>query len=208
MGKVACGGALPAATGYTRLSQAPSPPGVFSVQFESLYGPQVSRPKPPAPARPLGETQLSAQMQAIARLLAIGATPLQIAQEMSLPIDQIRLVANEPLVRRRVLEFQASGDQGVLSIQERLQELAGEAVEAIGAAMRDPDDGGLRLRAASEVLDRTGHAKQAAVTHRHSHAHGHVYLTQKRLASIRKRALEGEIIEAHAEETYEDAYSD
>lgn len=91
----------------------------------------------------------------IARLVALGVKPVDIAQKMEMTPESVRMVTKSPLFRAVVREIEKGFDEKVVEARRRLFEAAPLAaqtkIDLLGSV-----DPGVRQTASSDILKGTG----------------------------------------------------
>lgn len=129
----------------------------------------------------------------IARLLVLGWNNKQIAKHLGITPQTVSNARNNPEVMRKIELLRARADEGVISVSQRIQELAPRAVEVLNELMENSDFSNRRL-ASQDILDRAGFGavtKMAIATTK---------LTVEDIEEVKRRARErGYINDAPAE---------
>lgn len=118
----------------------------------------------------------------IIRLHCSGMGNKDIADQLGITPQTVSNTINSQIGKQQIAIMQASLDASFIETQRHLNELAPLAVLALGSLIIDKDEpGAVKVRAAKEVLDRTGHSG----VQKHLHAH----VTSDEIAAIKERAL-------------------
>jgi len=118
----------------------------------------------------------------MARMVAVGMTPGEIAVLTGFTPGQVSKIQGAPLFQAEVIRLRDDIDEGaVANVQETLQGMAPRAAEVLDEDMNFmplcPQDRKLRQTAAIDILNRTGYK----VPERVEHAHAHLYKAAKEL---------------------------
>lgn len=113
----------------------------------------------------LGQEQLAKK---ILRLAVIGTTAEEVAGLLQVPAQQIKILYASPMFQAMLkVEKQRVREQLAEQIPDRLDALAGEAVDAYKRGLQD-DDPAAYLRAADAILDRGKYPKRTQIDATHT----------------------------------------
>ena len=105
--------------------------------------------------------KLSDRHHEIARLLTLGFSNKEIAQQLGLDPSTISQVKQSPLLRAKVEELSQGRDENTKDIRTSFENLAPQAIEALQTMVRNEDGsvmGSTQLNAAKYVLEVLGHS--------------------------------------------------
>ena len=105
--------------------------------------------------------KLSDRHHEIARLLTLGLSNKEIAQQLGLDPSTISQVKSSPLLRAKVEELSQGRDENTKDIRASFEDLAPQAIEALQTMVRNEDGsimGSTQLNAAKYVLEVLGHS--------------------------------------------------
>lgn len=122
----------------------------------------------------------------IARLLVLGMSSRDIADQLDVSEAMVSYTKNSPIVQREMDQMSAARDVAAVDIGKRIQELAPKALEKLEDLMAKATSETLQARIADSLLDRAGHA--AVKTFRSENVHA--FLNAEDIADIRARARE------------------
>lgn len=126
--------------------------------------------------------ELKAHHRDIVRMAFEGYKPNEIAAVKNITPESVRGVLKDPLAKAVMEKMQDKSDEGVVDVRKRLVEMNAKALNVIERTMDDETaPHNVSLKAALEVLDRTGHAAPKATNHMHMH------ITASELAEIKQR---------------------
>ena len=95
------------------------------------------------------------------RLKALGYRTRDIARTLNMSYHTVQQALSCPFGRRMLADLQDARNGSVMDINERLQEMAGDAVDFMEKIMDDEVDTtvSLKLKVAESILDRAGHGR-------------------------------------------------
>jgi len=114
----------------------------------------------------------------------VGQKSCEIAKDLGISEVTVSYTINNPLAQEVLENLQAGADASAADVQGRIKELAVDAVEVLEEMMTPIAPPALRLRAATDVLDRAGHGAVKKVEGRVVHG----MFTAEELAAIVARA--------------------
>ena len=159
--------------------------------MENVTYTQTTRGRPPTvrAANPIQRVQ--SQHREIIRLKISGFKNCEIAEAVGMTQSHISQVLNSPLVKERIEQIQAAADLQAVDVLTDIKNMAPEAVSLLYDIMKDDDklresrlSVTTRMKAASEILDRSGYPKVTQVNNNHAHAH----LSYEDMQEIKNRA--------------------
>jgi len=117
--------------------------------------------------------------RAMARMVAAGARPGEIAESFGYSVGQISVISGSPLFRAEVARIESQADAESVSIRRDLQIMSARAIEILDEALETPVEGwqdrAKKIDAAFGVLDRAGYGKkEQPQEHKHLHLHAEV----------------------------------
>lgn len=121
----------------------------------------------------------------IARLAVTGMKQADIARELGVSEVMVSYTMNSPIVKRQLDQMRAVRDIDAVDVSKRIQEIAPRALEVLNELLDEGNDN-IRLKAATDILDRAGHA--AVKTLRTESLS--VHLNKDDLEEIKQRARE------------------
>ena len=131
----------------------------------------------------------------IIRRLLLGQKAKDIAQELGVTITVVSYTKNSALGRRHMELLRGAVDKETVDVKVKIQEMAARASEVLEEAMNGDHHFSLKLKAATEVLDRAGFVKVVKTENLHA------YLSAEDIQQIKERAmLEGVVVDAQFEE--------
>lgn len=113
--------------------------------------------------------QLQARQQEIVRLHVLGLKNVEVAEQLNISPQTVSNTINSPLVQSYLRTLQEGRDVSTKEINTQLNSLRVDAVNAFKDILQDQVEGvtpSLKMRAATEVLDRTGHGKEVKINNR------------------------------------------
>lgn len=119
----------------------------------------------------------------IMRRVLLGQKNVEIAKALGITPQTVSNVRNNPLVREQLSMLESLRDNRTVDISRDIKELSPLALAVMKAAMEDPGSPwGVKVRAAMDLLDRSGNQapKQVQVLHAH--------LTHEAIQDIKDRA--------------------
>lgn len=123
--------------------------------------------------------------QEIMRLAVTGMKQADIARELGVSEVMVSYTLNSPVVKRQMMVMQAARDVDAIDVAKRIQEVAPKALDVLEELLETGNDT-IRLRTATDLLDRAGHA--AVKTFRTQSLS--VHLDKEDLDEIKQRARE------------------
>lgn len=93
----------------------------------------------------------------VMRLAVTGMKSVDIAAALGVTEAMVSYTINSPICKRQLDNMRAARDIDAVSVAKRIQEIAPRAVEVLEGLLEDGNDA-IKLRAATDVLDRAGHA--------------------------------------------------
>jgi hypothetical protein len=117
--------------------------------------------------------------RAMARMVAAGARPGEIAESFGYSPCQISIIIGSPLFQAEVSRLESQADAEAISVRQDLQIMSTRAIEVLDEALETPvkdwQDRAKRIDAAFGVLDRAGYGKkEQPQEHKHLHLHAEV----------------------------------
>ena len=125
--------------------------------------------------------------QEVIRMEATGSTRDQIAEKTAYCKGSIGNIVNSPLGKLRIEELRNGRDDNAMQFYQELEEMKPEALSCIRDILTHTDEestASLRLSAAKDILDRTGHVPIKRVQSQNVHTH----LDINTINEIKKRA--------------------
>jgi hypothetical protein len=102
----------------------------------------------------------------------VGQKAVEIAAELNLSPVTVSYTINNPLAKEMLQDLDAGADASVQDVPARIREIAIDAVEVLNEMVIDKGTPpALRLRAATDVLDRAGHGAVKKVEGRVAHGY-------------------------------------
>ncbi len=95
--------------------------------------------------------------QEIMRLAVTGMKQADIARELGVSEVMVSYTLNSPVVKRQMSIMHAARDVDAIDVAKRIQEVAPKALEVLEDLLETGNDT-IRLRTATDLLDRAGHA--------------------------------------------------
>lgn len=135
----------------------------------------------------------------ICRLLLLGRTHREIADELHVTAVMVSYTANSELVKRQLEVMQGARDAEALDLSVEIKRFAPEAFETLQTILRDPNTHEKhKIAIAMDALDRAGYAPPKVIEGRFMHAH----FTAEEIEDMKKRAKEsGQVIEGELAES-------
>jgi predicted transcriptional regulator len=121
----------------------------------------------------------------VCRLALIGMKQVDIANHLNVSPVMVSYTLRSPIVRRQLEQLKAVRDIDAVDVAKEIQELAPKAVKVLGEMM-DNDLPNIKLKAATDILDRAGHAAVRTLRTENIHAH----FSADEISDIKKRARE------------------
>ncbi len=133
----------------------------------------------------------------ICRLALIGMKQIDIATHLGVSPVTVSYTLRSPIVKRQLEQMAAVRDIDAIDVAVEIKNLAPKAVRVLEDLL-DSELPGIKYKAASDVLDRAGHAAVKTLRTENIHAH----FTSDEIADIKKRAKEVGLL---TDNIYEDA---
>jgi len=121
----------------------------------------------------------------VCRLALIGMKQVDIANHLGVSPVMVSYTLRSPIVQRQLNQLKAVRDIDAIDVSKEIQDLAPKAVRVL-EDMMDSDLPNLKLKAATDILDRAGHAAVRTLRTENIHAH----FSSDEIADIKKRAAE------------------
>lgn len=121
----------------------------------------------------------------IMRLALTGMKQADIARELGLTEVMVSYTLNSPVVKRQLDVMQAARDVDAIDVAKRIQEVAPRALEVLEELLEEGNDA-IKLRTATDLLDRAGHAAIKTVRTQSLSVH----LNKDDIEEIKQRARE------------------
>lgn len=121
----------------------------------------------------------------VCRLALIGMKQIDIANHLGVSPVMVSYTLRSPLVQRQLNHLKAVRDLEAIDVSKEIQELAPRAVKVLEELMEN-ELPNIKLKAATDVLDRAGHAAVRTLRTENIHAH----FTADEISDIKKRARE------------------
>jgi hypothetical protein len=115
--------------------------------------------------------QLRPWQRSMARHVALGLRPSDLAKHFDYTPGQISRIIQSPLFVAEVERLQSGLEESSCDVRRELETMLPRALENIDESLYSPDPK-RRDTASFEILDRTGYGKQQGVQ-RHVHLHAH-----------------------------------
>lgn len=117
--------------------------------------------------------------RAMARMVATGARPMEIAGAFDYSNSQVTKILESPLFQAEVARIEAQADAEAVSIRSDLQQMSVRAIEILDETLDIPvdswEDRNKKINAAFGILDRAGYSKkEQPQEHKHLHLHAEV----------------------------------
>lgn len=93
----------------------------------------------------------------IARLAATGMKGADIARTLNVTPVMVSYTLNSPIVKRQLDQMHAARDMDAVDVSKRIHEIAPRALERLEELLESETES-IAFRAATDVLDRAGHA--------------------------------------------------
>ena len=95
----------------------------------------------------------------ISRRLLLGQKNVDIAKDLNISPVSVSIAKNSHIQQARFAELEARRDDSCIDVAKQIKQLSGIAIGVVEALMSNPDvKADVRLRAATDVLDRAGFA--------------------------------------------------
>ena len=121
----------------------------------------------------------------VCRLALIGMKQVDIANHLGVSPVMVSYTLRSPIVQRQLNQLKAVRDLEAIDVSKEIQELAPRAVKVLEELMEN-ELPNIKLKAATDVLDRAGHAAVRTLRTENIHAH----FTADEITDIKKRARE------------------
>lgn len=121
----------------------------------------------------------------VCRLALIGMKQIDIANHLGVSPVMVSYTLRSPIVQRQLSQLKAVRDLEAIDVSKEIQELAPRAVKVLEELMEN-ELPNIKLKAATDVLDRAGHAAVRTLRTENIHAH----FTADEISDIKKRARE------------------
>ena len=133
----------------------------------------------------------------VLRRLVLGQKPIEIARDLQITSAVVSYVKHSEIGKRQLSLMRSAADVSAINVAGRIKELAGRAVEVMEAALDAAQPMQYRMKAATDILDRAGHAAPKVLRTENLHAH----FTGEDIEAIKQRAREcGAIVDVEFEE--------
>ena len=121
----------------------------------------------------------------VCRLALIGMKQVDIATHLGVSPVMVSYTLRSPIVQRQLNQLKAVRDIDAIDVAKEIQALAPRAVRVLDELM-DSELPNIKLKAATDILDRAGHAAVRTLRTENIHAH----FTPDEIKDIKKRAQE------------------
>jgi len=121
----------------------------------------------------------------VMRLALIGMKQVDIANHLSITPAMVTYTLRSSLVKRQMAEMHAARDLEAVDVSAEIHRLAPKAV-AVLETLLDNSLPNIKLKAATDILDRAGHAAVRTIKTENIHAH----FTSNEIEEIKQRAKE------------------
>jgi predicted transcriptional regulator len=121
----------------------------------------------------------------VCRLALIGMKQVDIATHLGVSPVMVSYTLRSPIVQRQLNQLKAVRDIDAIDVAKEIQALAPRAVRVLDELM-DSELPNIKLKAATDILDRAGHAAVRTLRTENIHAH----FTADEISDIKKRARE------------------
>lgn len=130
----------------------------------------------------------------IMRLSVAGMKPKDIARVLNVSVPMVSYTMNSTIAKNRLDIMRGARDADAIDIHHRIQELAPVAVDKLEELL-DSEIENIKLKAATDILDRAGHGAVKTLRTENIHAH----FTGEEIEEMKERArLAGAVIEHEA----------
>ena len=134
----------------------------------------------------------------ILRLLLLGRTQKEIADELGVTTVMVSYTANSELVKRQLDIMRGARDAQALDLAVEIKRFAPEAFETLQYVMRNTDNEKNKIAIAMDSLDRAGYMPPKVIEGRFVHAH----FTAEEIEDMKKRVKEsGQVVEGELAES-------
>jgi hypothetical protein len=116
----------------------------------------------------------------VVRLALIGMKSVDIADHLGISPVMVSYTLRSPIVQEKMNQLQAVRDIDAIDVAKEIQELAPQAVKVLGELL-ECELPNIRMKAATDVLDRAGHAAVRTIKTENLHAH----FSSEEIADIR-----------------------
>ena len=130
-------------------------------------------------------TQLWSIHHEICRFALLGMKHIDIANHLQISPVTVSYVMRSSIVKRQMSQLQAVRDIDAIDIAKEIQEIAPKAVRKLDELISCGNTA-IEFKAATDVLDRAGHAAVRTLRTENIHAH----FSADEIADIKKRAKE------------------
>lgn len=138
----------------------------------------------------------------IIRRLLLGQKSKEIAEDLKISPVLVSYTKNSALGKRHLELMQGAIDRETVDVRVRIKQMAATAAKVLDLAMSEDQPMALRVKSATEVLDRAGHVKVIKTENLHAH------LTAEDIEAIKQRAREeGVVVDVQATEVLGDQTS-
>lgn len=120
----------------------------------------------------------------VKRLALLGMKSVDIARTLNVSEAMVSYTLNSTIVRRELDIMRGARDLDALEVSRSIKALAPQAVEVLSDMLAEGNIPQLRLAAAKDVLDRSGHPAVRGV----EVSAGKTFLTRDEIADIKQRA--------------------
>ena len=121
----------------------------------------------------------------VCRHALIGMKQVDIATHLGVSPVMVSYTLRSPIVQRQLNQLKAVRDIDAIDVAKEIQALAPRAVRVLDELM-DSELPNIKLKAATDILDRAGHAAVRTLRTENIHAH----FTADEISDIKKRARE------------------
>lgn len=121
----------------------------------------------------------------IVRLAIIGMKHVDIANHLGISPVMVSYTLRSPIVQERLKNMEAARDIDAIDVAKEIQELAPKAVKVLEKLLDEGTENN-QLRAAQDILDRSGHAAVRLIKTENIHAH----FSADEIEDMKKRARE------------------
>lgn len=121
----------------------------------------------------------------ILRLAVTGMQQVDIASVLGVTPVMVSYTLNSPIAKRELANLRAARDLDAVDVAKRIQQIAPSALEVLEELLSEGNDA-IKLRAATDILDRAGHAAVRTLRTESLSVH----LTKDDIEEIKNRAKE------------------
>ena len=122
----------------------------------------------------------------ILRRLVIGQKSVEIARDLEITTAVVSYVKNSEVGKKQLSLMRSACDMSAVDVSVKIKELAGRAIAVMEAGLDEEQPLALRMKAATDVLDRAGFGAPKIIRSENVHAH----LTRDDIEEIKQRARE------------------